>query len=137
MPKLVDQTLPHAQATPKSLVARFLSLRCTDLVLRGNQVLIAHLPSLSGQVNRIRCGQLGRQPVVAAVDAAGGVLVAPSLVNAKLPPIKLLNPGVGEQASGMRFHRSCEVALGLLLRDPTPTVHQHGLTYLHHILKMS
>eukprot|EP00913_Durusdinium_trenchii_P007853 g7370.t1 len=62
-----------------------------------NQVLIAHLPSLSGQVNRIRCGQLGRQPVVAAVDAAGGVLVAPSLVNAKLPPIKLLNPGVGEQ----------------------------------------
>ena len=50
--------------------------------------------ALSGQVNRIRCGQLGRQPVVVAVDAAGGVLVAPTDCR---PPLRLLNVGFGQQ----------------------------------------
>lgn len=60
-------------------------------------MLFTHVQALTGQVNRIRCGQLGGQPVVVAVDAAGGVLVAPSLMSSRLPPVKLLNPGFGQQ----------------------------------------
>eukprot|EP00434_Breviolum_minutum_P026915 symbB.v1.2.023790.t1/scaffold2207.1/size85781/6 len=47
-----------------------------------------------GQINRLRCGQLGRQPVVVAVDAAGGVLVAPTH-KSKMSPMKLLNVASG------------------------------------------
>eukprot|EP00435_Cladocopium_sp_Y103_P048578 s691_g14.t1 len=61
----------------------------------SNDMHFAHFSSSNGQVNRIRCGQLGQQSVVVAVDAAGGVLVAPSQVDSKLPPLKLLNVAHG------------------------------------------
>jgi len=52
-----------------------------------------------GQINRLRCGQLGRQPVVVAVDAAGGVLVAPTH-KSKMSPMKLLNVASGRDQAG-------------------------------------
>jgi len=54
-------------------------------------------------VNRIRCGQLGQQSVVVAVDAAGGVLVAPSQVDSKLPPLKLLNVAHNMEQARLRL----------------------------------
>ena len=61
------------------------------------------LSSSSGQVNRIRCGQLGHQSVVVAVDAAGGVLVAPSQMHSKMPPMKLLNAAHGMEQVGQKM----------------------------------
>lgn len=60
----------------------------------------AHLTSSKGQVNRVRCGQLGHEAVVVAVDAAGGVLVAASQLNSKLQPMRLLNVAPGRDQVG-------------------------------------
>ena len=52
-------------------------------------VLTSCAPELNAQANRIRCGQVGGQSVVVAVDASGGVLVVPS--SPGQPVLKLQN----------------------------------------------
>ena len=84
-------------------------------------VLTSCAPELGAQANRIRCGQVGGQSVVVAVDALGGVLVVPSCPGAKHPVLKLQNPfgqsstGVSTWGIGLSPHGEPAAADGPLL----------------------
>lgn len=75
--------------------------RITDVdVGLAGAVLTSCAPELSAQANRIRCGQLGGQSVVVAVDAQGGVLVVPSPSSpSRQPVLKLQNAKIGQSSS--------------------------------------
>lgn len=51
----------------------------------------AYAPDLGAQANRLRCGKLGKRPVVAAVDAEGGITILPSDGQMLCPLLELRN----------------------------------------------
>ena len=86
-----------------------------EVGVTARPVLTSYAPELSAQANRIRCGQVGGQSVVVAVDSLGGVLVVPSTSNPTKQPVLKLRNEISTWGIGLSPHGEAATSDGPLL----------------------